>query len=78
MEIERTDKINEYIDAVCSEVNFHEAHNEIRMELENHITELAEEYIDSGLSIDEAINKSIIQMGDAAVVGKQLNNVHRP
>lgn len=78
MGVEKNNKINDYIDSVCTQVEFHEAHDEIRLELENHIVELAEEHMNFGLSESEAIDKSIAQMGDAAVVGKQLNKVHMP
>lgn len=71
-------KIQDYIREVCSQVKFRDVHQDIRLELEAHIEEIAEEYIELGFSEEEAVNKAIAQMGDADIVGKQLNKVHKP
>jgi len=71
-------KIQEYINNVCSQIKFRAVHKEIRLELEAHLEELIEEYIDSGFSENEGISKAIAQMGNADAVGQQLNVIHRP
>lgn len=78
MGVENNDKIREYIDDVCSQIKFHEIHNDIGLELESHIRELSEEYIAEELTEDEAVEKAITQMGDAFDVGKKLNRIHKP
>lgn len=69
--------IGEYIKTVCSLVKNKDAHEEIKLELENHILELSDELISEGTEESEATEKAIAQMGDAAVVGSQLNKAHK-
>lgn len=74
----QNEKIDSYINEVCSEVRFREAHQEIEMELKNHIEEMMEEYMAEGFSQDDSLIKAIDHMGDAALVGKQLDKAHKP
>lgn len=69
--------IGEYIKNVCSLVKNKDAHEEIKLELENHILEISDELIAEGTKESEATEKAIAQMGDAAVVGSQLNKAHK-
>ncbi|GLC30949.1 FtsW/RodA/SpoVE family cell cycle protein [Clostridium omnivorum] len=69
--------IGEYIKNVCSLVKNKDAHEEIKLELENHILELSDELISEGTKESEATEKAIAQMGDATVVGSQLNKAHK-
>lgn len=69
--------IGEYIKSVCSLVKNKDAHEEIKLELENHILELSDELIAEGSKESEATEKAIAQMGDASVVGSQLNKAHK-
>jgi cell division protein FtsW (lipid II flippase) len=77
MELENNSKIQEYVEDVCSQVRFKEIHKEIGSEIQNHIIELAGEYVSEGFPQDDAVNKAITQMGDAVIIGSQLNKVHR-
>lgn len=78
MIITDNDKFQVYISEVCSQINLCDAHQEIKLELMSHLQEGRDEYLSQGFSEDEAISKAIAQMGDAALVGKQLNKVHKP
>jgi rod shape determining protein RodA len=78
MGVVNNDKIQAYINSVCSQIKFRAVHHEIRLELETHFNELIEEYLEEGLSEDAAVNKAIAQMGSADIVGQQLNRIHRP
>lgn len=71
-------KIQAYINDVCLQIKFREVHQEIKLELKTHLQELVDEYLLQGLSEDEAVNKAIIQMGSADIVGKQLHKIHKP
>lgn len=71
-------QIQDYIVSVCSEIKYRTIHRQIRIELEDHFTELIEDFLALGLSKDDAINKALEQMGDAKLVGQKLNNVHKP
>lgn len=70
-------KINEYLDKVCSFIKNKDVHDNIKLELKDHIEAIKEEEMASGLSEKEAINKALAYMGDAALVGKQLNKSHK-
>ncbi|KPU44009.1 lipid II flippase FtsW [Oxobacter pfennigii] len=77
MELGSNNKAREYINDVCSQVRFKEIHKEISLEIQSHITELAEEYLNEGFTETDSINKAVAQMGDAITVGNQLNKVHK-
>lgn len=70
-------EINNYINNVCSLVKNKKVHKEIKLELENHIQELTDDYISCGMSEEESINKALLEMGPADVVGRDLNKVHK-
>ncbi|MGI6332280.1 MAG: FtsW/RodA/SpoVE family cell cycle protein [Zhaonellaceae bacterium] len=78
MGLNHNDKIQAYINQVCSQVRFRDVHQDIRLELETHINEAIEEYLSQGSSEEEAIKKAIAQMGDPETIGKELNQVHKP
>lgn len=70
--------IADYLDHVCSHVKAKGMHAEIRLELESHLTDLFEEKISEGMGEKEAIRMTILSMGDAETVGKQLHQIHKP
>lgn len=71
-------KMAEFLNTVCEQIKCREVHDDIKLELKNHIIELAEDDISSGIPEDEAVNKALSQMGDAATIGKELNECHKP
>jgi cell division protein FtsW (lipid II flippase) len=71
-------KIENYIREVCSRVRFRDIHQDVKMELAAHIEEITEEHINRGVSEEEAVDRALAQMGDADLIGKQLNKVHKP
>lgn len=73
----KTSKIDEYINRVCSHVKYKDARNEIKEELLDHLEEKIEELMENGMTEEEAVKKSILQMGDAEIIGKQLNESHK-
>ena len=70
-------EVTNYINNVCSFVKNKKVHKEIKLELENHIQELTDDYISCGMSEEESLNKALLQMGPADVVGIDLNKVHK-
>lgn len=70
-------RINDYIDNVCNLIKNKKVHKDIKEEFLVHIEEIYEEYIEYGLSEEEAIEKAIIQMGPYELVGRDLNEVHK-
>lgn len=74
----RKNKIDAYVEKVCSFVKNKEVHSQISLELQNHIEELTEEFIASNSSEDEAVEKALSHMGSAEEIGRQLDKAHKP
>lgn len=70
-------KIQEFLSTVCEQIKCKEVHEDIKLELENHILEIAEDCISSGISEEAAVDKALSQMGDAATIGLKLNKCHK-
>lgn len=68
--------VNHYIEEVCSLIKCKDVHDDIKLELENHIIETAEALIEVGLSEEDALQKAIANMGKATQVGRELNKAH--
>ena len=71
-------QIKDFLEKVCNEIKYKPIREKISKELENHIEESKEAYIHKGESEEIAINKAIADMGDAEVIGKTLNKIHKP
>ena len=70
--------IKGFLNKVCQEIKYEPAKKAISEELELHIEEIKEDYINSGMKEKEAEEKAVHQMGIAEDIGKQLNKIHRP
>ncbi|MFL0268002.1 FtsW/RodA/SpoVE family cell cycle protein [Candidatus Clostridium radicumherbarum] len=77
MGLENNQKIDEYLSSLCSQIRNSKVHSDVREEVRIHIEEIAQEYTEGGFTVDEAVNKAIAQMGDASLIGKELNKVHK-
>jgi cell division protein FtsW (lipid II flippase) len=77
MVIDKSDEFQGYIETVCLLIKNKDVHNDIKLELEDHLETLKEEFIASGASYEEAALKAIAHMGDASVIGRQLNSTHK-
>lgn len=77
MGIKDNSKIKNYLDEVCSLIKCKDVHEDIRLELENHIIETTEAHIEHGLSEEAALEKAISNMGEALEVGKELDKAHK-
>lgn len=69
--------IDEYIEKVCSLIKNKDVHCDVKLELKDHLETLKEEFVSYGTSEEDAALKAISHMGEAAVVGKQLNKAHK-
>jgi len=67
-----------YLDKVCSAVRWKQAHEAIRRELSDHIEDQADAFEAQGMEPDEAMNKAVLEMGDAEEVGYGLDASYRP
>lgn len=70
-------KVNEYINNVCKLIKNKKVHNEIKEELLDHINDIIEDYLEIGMSLSVATDKALMQMGDAKVIGHDLNKAHK-
>jgi cell division protein FtsW (lipid II flippase) len=70
--------LQDFLHRVCNEIRFKSIQPSIIRELSDHIEDQKYEYINQGLDEESATIQAIEQMGDPAVVGKQLNNAHKP
>ncbi len=71
-------QIKEFLNNVCEQIKYKPIRNEISEELQSHIEEAKENYINFGLEEKEAEKRAIEQMGEAEEIGKKLNKIHKP
>lgn len=71
-------QIKEFLNEVCEQIKYKPIRNEIAEELENHLEEAKQNYIEEGIEELEAEEKATIQMGKAQEIGKKLNKIHKP
>lgn len=72
------EEIQKYLDVVASEMTFSEARKEVQLEILSHIEEHIENGISYGLSQKDAIQDSLHKMGDPVLIGRSLNQIHKP
>ena len=63
--------IKGFLNNVCQEIKYKPVRKGIADELENHIQEIKEEYIETGINEVEAEEKAVKQMGEAKNIGKE-------
>ena len=70
-------KFEMYIRDLCKRIKNKDVHAHIKLEINDHLHTLKEEAMSTGLSEEEAIDQALACMGDAVVLGKQLNKTHK-
>lgn len=78
MDLINNEKVVNYINLVCSKIKFKDIHENIKVELLDHLDCIVEKDMDKGNSLEEAIDLGIKQMGDPYILGEKLNKVHKP
>lgn len=73
-----TDAIKQYSATVCDQIRWKKAHAVVATEIENHIYDQRDAYLQSGEAEEAATEKAILQMGDAVMVGLELDKTHKP
>ena len=71
-------QINKFLNSVCEQIKYKPIRNTIAEELKDHIEDKKEELIEMEQNEEEAEKNAVEQMGDAEIIGKELNKVHRP
>ena len=68
----------DYLDKVCEQIRWKKAHSVVCRELGDHLKDEQAAQIDAGITEDEAANQAVLDMGDATLVGSQLDRAYRP
>lgn len=71
-------QIKEYLNSICEQIKYKPIRGEISKEIEGHIVDLKQEYINDGNKEEIAEEKAIQQMGNPEEIGKKLNQIHKP
>lgn len=71
-------EVDRFLNEVCKNVRYKGAHYLIREELQNHIEDRINDFIDRGFDEETAIKKAVEAMGDPSEIGKNLNRFHKP
>lgn len=71
-------EMREYLEILSSQLRCKAARPAVCEELQQHIEDQAAAYEEMGLSHEEAMKKSVEQMGDPVETGVALDGIHRP
>ena len=71
-------EIKKYLEKISQEIRYKPIQKEIVSEIENHIKEKKEEFLNSGYTDKEAEIRAVKEMGKPNLIGKELNKVHKP
>ena len=71
-------QIPDYCRQVAEQIRWKRACPAVVQELEQHLLDQQEAYLDQGYGEEEAARMAVEQMGDARQVGQALNRAHRP
>ena len=72
------EKIEVWLSRVCEQVRWRPARASVKKELADHIEDQTEAYLAAGIPREEAQLRALEQMGDADMVGEQLNAAWQP
>ncbi|MEY8355719.1 permease prefix domain 1-containing protein [Lachnospiraceae bacterium 54-53] len=69
--------VSRFLDEVAEQISYRPLRPSIRQELESHIQDRMEEYESQGLSSADAEDQALRCMGDAVIIGTELNEAHK-
>lgn len=73
-----SDPFKRYAEKVCEQIRWKKAHPVVAQEIENHLIDQKNAYMDMGDPESIAEEKALLQMGDPVAVGAALDNTHKP
>ena len=76
--MQQDNKISDFCNIVCNQIRWKKTHKTVFGEIENHLIEQRDEYINSGYTEADATDKAINDFGDATYIGTELDRIHRP
>ncbi|HEY1212498.1 MAG TPA: permease prefix domain 1-containing protein, partial [Bryobacteraceae bacterium] len=78
VDVREDERVQTYLRHVCGQVKAAEMHRDIRLELESHIQELVDDKMDGGQPSGQAVEETLIELGNPLAIGKGLHQVHKP
>lgn len=66
-----------FIENICNQISSEQAAKETYEEMKDHIETMVEEFTEKGLSEEEAIGKSLYNMGNPRKIGVGINKSHK-
>ena len=76
--MDKTDRIQEYIDKICEEIKWKSYRPAIRTEIQNHINDRIDDLNENGITGDVALKQTLEELGNPDMLGEQLNKVYQP
>ena len=73
-----SEQFKHYTEKVCEQIRWKKAHGMVAQEIENHLIDQKNAYMDMGDSESTAEEKALLQMGDPVAVGAVLDSTHKP
>lgn len=73
-----SDPFKRYAEKVCEQIRWKKAHGVVAKEIENHLIDQKNAYMNMGDPESTAEEKALLQMGDPVAVGAALDNTHKP
>ena len=73
-----SEQFKHYTEKVCEQIRWKKAHGMVAQEIENHLIDQKNAYMDMGDSESTAEEKALLQMGDPVAVGAALDGTHKP
>ena len=67
-----------YIQTVTEQIRYKRALPLVTKELEDHIEDQKNDYIEAGMNAAEAEEAAVLEMGDPVEVGVEMDRIHRP
>ena len=72
------DRIDAFVEAVGAEIRWKKARSPLTEEIRTHLLDQRDAYMAQGMDEDKAQTEAVRQMGDPAMLGADLDRVHRP
>ncbi|WP_055069896.1 permease prefix domain 1-containing protein [Clostridium massiliamazoniense] len=72
----KEDKVNGYLDNICSLIKNKRVHEEVKSEIKAHLEELERGYERDGKREEEATDLALKSLGNPKEIGKNLNKIH--
>lgn len=73
-----SDSFRKYTETVCEQIRWKKAHPAVAEEIENHLIDQKNAYLEQGDSESIAEEKALLQMGDPVAIGAALDSTHKP